>query len=135
MLPVSLINFVERTDVGMVQCGCGSGLTLETLQGLRILGQLIGKELQGNVATELGILRFVHPAHSAAAQLAENSVMRDGFADHAGTGETPERLWPRMLGHLSDQVNLALGVKPTSPASACQCLGWGRRRPARISAA
>jgi hypothetical protein len=39
------------------------------LRACRIMGEFVGKELQGDVATELEVFRPVHYAHAAAAAL------------------------------------------------------------------
>ena len=59
----------------MVQRGRGLGLPLEAAEGLRILGEFVGKELQGDVATELEVFRLVHHTHAPAADPAEDAVM------------------------------------------------------------
>src|ERR1035441_3958375 len=51
-------------------------------EGLRIVGEFVGKELQGDVTTELEVFRLVDHAHSAAADLAEDAVVRDDLANH-----------------------------------------------------
>jgi hypothetical protein len=42
---------------------------------LRVVGEFVGKELQGDVATELQVFRLVHDTHAPAADLAEDAVM------------------------------------------------------------
>ena len=81
--PIGLVDFVDRADVRVVQRGRSLGFPLETAEGLCIVGEFVGKELQGDVAAQLEVFRLVHHAHSAAADLAEDAVVRDGLADHA----------------------------------------------------
>ena len=69
------VDLVDRADVCMVQRGRGPGLTLEAAESLRIVGKIVGKELQSDVATELQVFRLVHHAHATAAYLAEDAVM------------------------------------------------------------
>ena len=59
----------------MVQRGRSLGFPLETAEGLRVVGEFVGKELQGDVATELEVFRLVNHAHSAASDPAEDAVM------------------------------------------------------------
>ncbi len=59
----------------VVQRGRGLGLPLESAEGLRIVGEVVGKEFQGDVATELEVFGFVHHTHSPAADPPENAVM------------------------------------------------------------
>ena len=73
--PIGLVNLVDRADVRVVQRGRSLGLPLETAEGLRIVGEFVGKELQGDVATELQVFCLVHHAHAPTADLAEYAVM------------------------------------------------------------
>jgi hypothetical protein len=53
--PIGLVNLVNRADVRVVQTrGCLS-LPLETAESLCVVGEVVGKKLQGNVATELPV--------------------------------------------------------------------------------
>ncbi len=45
------------------------------LRACAIVGEVVGKELQGDVAAELEILRLVHHTHAPAADLAQDAVM------------------------------------------------------------
>ena len=73
--PIGLVNLVDRADVRVVQRGCSLGFPLETAESLCVVGEFVGKELQGDVATELQVFRLVHHAHAPAADLAEDAVM------------------------------------------------------------
>ena len=73
--PIGLVNFVDRADVRVVQRGRSLGFPLETAEGLCVVGEFVGKELQGDVATELEVFRLVHHTHAPAADLAEDAVM------------------------------------------------------------
>jgi hypothetical protein len=52
---VAVVNLVHDADVGMVQRGCGLGLTLEAGKSLRVPGDFIGQEFQGDEAVQLDI--------------------------------------------------------------------------------
>jgi len=41
-----------------------------------------GQELEGNKPAELHILGLVHHTHPSAAQLLDDTVVRNGLADH-----------------------------------------------------
>ena len=71
------VNLVDRADVRVVQRGRSLGFPLETAEGLRVVGEFVGKELQGDVATELQVFRLVHHTHAPAADPAEDAVMRN----------------------------------------------------------
>src|SRR6266851_1976995 len=85
--PIRLVNFVDGADVRVVQGGRSLGLPLETAESLCIVGEFVGKELQGDVAIELEVFRFVDHTHAPAAQLPQDAVMRDGVIHH----RTPKR--------------------------------------------
>ena len=75
--PIGLINLVDRADVWVVQGGRGFGFPLETAEGLCVVGEFVGKKLQGDVATELEVFAFIDHAHAAPADPAEDAVMGD----------------------------------------------------------
>ena len=80
--PFVLADFVDGADVGMVEGGGGLCFALESFQRLSGCNQFLRKELQGDMAFEAQILRLIHHAHSAAAKLFQDPVMRNGFANH-----------------------------------------------------
>ncbi len=80
--PSLLVNFVDRADVGMVQRGSGLRFALEAGEGLRVFGNVVGQELQGDEAVQLHVLSLVDHTHAAAAELLDDAVVRDGLADH-----------------------------------------------------
>ncbi len=81
-LAVLLVYFVDRADVGMVQCRSGLGFALKTGQSLGVLRYFVGQEFQGYEAMELDVLGLVHNTHSTTAQLLDDAIVRDGLADH-----------------------------------------------------
>ena len=98
---VLVVDFVDGADVRMIQGRSGLGFALETAEGLRIFGYVVGQELQGHKPAELYVFSLVHHTHSATADLFDDAVMRDGFAD--------QRSCVRHLAHIlgcgPDQVN------------------------------
>ncbi len=75
-----LANFVDGTDVGMVEGGSGAGLTAKAFKGLGVASEIFGKEFEGDEAAEFGVFRFVDDAHAAATEFFENGVAGDFFA-------------------------------------------------------
>ena len=65
MLAVRLFVSVERRHVGVAQGGEKLGFALETIEPRRILRELLGKDLESDVASELGIPRAVYLSHAA----------------------------------------------------------------------
>jgi hypothetical protein len=51
-LAILLPDLVDGADIGMVQGRGGLGFTPEAFQRLRVLGDVVGQELEGNEATE-----------------------------------------------------------------------------------
>jgi len=80
---VLIVNFVDRANVGMIQRGSSLGFALETAEGLRVFGYVVGQKLEGNEAAELHILGLVHHTHAAAAKLLNDAVVGDGLTDHS----------------------------------------------------
>ena len=100
--PIDLVNLVDRADVRVVQRGRSFGLPLETAEGLCVVGEVVGKELQGDVATELEVFRLIHHAHATAADLAEYAVMGNRLPHGlGGRGH-----WLDMLGGGKGKVNV-----------------------------
>jgi hypothetical protein len=83
VLPLVLVDLVDRADPRVIERGRGPGLALETLERGRVLGHFRGQELERNVPAELRVLGLVHDAHPSAAQLRRDLVVGDGLADHA----------------------------------------------------
>jgi hypothetical protein len=78
-----IANLVNGADVGMVQGGGGTRLAAETFQGLRVLRDVVGQELERDEAAQVSVLGLVHHAHPAAAEFADDTVVRDRRIDHA----------------------------------------------------
>jgi hypothetical protein len=72
---------MDRTDVRMIKRRSGAGFAPETLQGLRILGDIVRQEFERHEAPELSVFRLVNHTHPATAQLLDDAVVRDGLTD------------------------------------------------------
>ena len=81
---VDLVDFVDSANVRVVQRRRGFGLALEAAESLCVMGEFVGKELQGDVATELQVFRLIHHTHAPAADPAEDAVMRNGLTHGLG---------------------------------------------------
>jgi hypothetical protein len=92
--PIGLVNLVDRADIRVVQGGRSFGFPLETAEGLRVVGKFVGKEFQGDVATELEVFGLVNDTHAPAPDLAEDAVM--GYRLPYGFGG--RRHWEHMVG-------------------------------------
>src|SRR5208283_4347948 len=99
--PVSALpNLVNGANIGMVEGGSGASFSAETLQCLRVTRQIVGQELQSNKAAKVGVLSLVDDTHSAATELFDDAVVRNGLADHWQTNVTSvKRASQRMRGY------------------------------------
>ena len=79
---VVFADFMDGADVRVIQGGSSLRLALEAAQSLRVWRKTVAQELQGNEAVELGVLRSIDDTHTAATELFEDAVMRDGLANH-----------------------------------------------------
>jgi hypothetical protein len=52
---IDLVDFMDRADVRVVEGRRGFGFPLKTAESLRIVGEFVGKELQGDVAVSHGL--------------------------------------------------------------------------------
>jgi len=94
-LPVLIVNFVDRANVGMIQRGRSFGFALEAAESLWVFGYVVGQEFKGNEAIQLNVLCLVHHTHTATTEPLDDAVMRDILADH----------WAQILGLGVGQVN------------------------------
>ena len=81
-LALVLVNVVDRADVGVIEGRGGTGLTLEALQGLMVLGHFFRQELERNEALKLGVLGLVDDTHASAPELLQDAVVGDRCAGH-----------------------------------------------------
>ncbi len=85
--PLDLAGLVKRDDVGMVDRRRQARLALEARPEVGVLRQLVGEELEGDLATELPLLREVDDAHAAAAQDPLDAIRPEvGAEARVGTG-------------------------------------------------
>jgi len=89
-MSILLADVMNRANVGMVQRRSSLRLALKAGQRLRVSGDFIGQELEGNKSVQPRVLGLVHHAHSATAELLDDAVMRYGLADQTGNS-SPSR--------------------------------------------
>ena len=73
--PVVLAGREDRHDVGVVELSDGLRLALEPLAALGVEQPVPGDDLEGDVAAERLLDRFINDPHAAAAQLADDPVL------------------------------------------------------------
>jgi len=119
MLPGVLADVVDHADVGVGERRGRARLALEALDGARVLRHLERQELERHGTAEAGVLGLVDDAHPSAAELLDDSVVRERLAAHASTSERracPSRLESQFdargvggrLRHRPGRVNVAL---------------------------
>ena len=75
-----LVDAVDSADVRVIQRRERLGLAFEAPQPLVVVGQLLGEDLDGDLALEPGVLRAVDLPHPAGSEGAEDLVEREGLA-------------------------------------------------------
>jgi hypothetical protein len=104
-MPVEVLNCREQAIILIdgepwLRNMGGTGFAPKAVQGLRVLGNVVGEEFQSDEAPKVGVLGFVNHTHSPAAQLLDDAVMGDGLAYH----------WAEILGPGLRQVNEGVEV-------------------------
>ena len=79
-------DVVQRADVRMIQAGDGFGLALEALTACHIVGEMRGKNLDGDRTLQSHITRLINLAHSARAERRDNFVGSELRARGQGHG-------------------------------------------------
>ena len=68
----------------VVQAGDGLGFPLEPLLQLRVAGDVLGEDFDGNRAVEAGVAGFVHLPHPAHADLGSDLIRAEAGARSEG---------------------------------------------------
>jgi hypothetical protein len=79
----------------MVQGRGSLRLSLKTTQCLAVASNFFWQEFEGNESVQARIFGLIDHAHATAAQLLDDTVVRDGLTDHS----------PEILGSEIGQVN------------------------------
>lgn len=66
----------------MIQSGSRLRFALESGQGLRIAGHFVGEKLEGDETMEASVFGLIHYTHATTAEPFEDTVVRNGPADH-----------------------------------------------------
>jgi hypothetical protein len=77
LLAVLFADFVNGTNVGMIEGGSGLGFAFEAREGLRVAGDFGREKFESYEAVEICVFGFVDDAHPAAAQFFEDAIVRD----------------------------------------------------------
>src|SRR5690349_1267270 len=107
-------DFVDSADVRMIKRRCRPSFATESLESLPVAGYVFGQELESNKPAEFEVFGLEHHTHTAAAQLLNDAVVRDGLADHR-----------------ESEPNLTLRKRAKSKRAVCESghRDWRARRP------
>jgi hypothetical protein len=92
-----LTDVVQRADVRVRQLRNRAGFAVEALPELRVAGQILGEDLDGDRAVKPRVAAFVNLPHAARTEWREDFVRTQPHADCEGqtgvdyTGETAAR--------------------------------------------
>src|ERR1700680_3631979 len=81
-LALTLINFINGADIGMIERRRHASFTAKTFQALRIVSYIFRQELQSHESAQASVFGLINNAHPAATKLLNNSIMSDGLANH-----------------------------------------------------
>jgi hypothetical protein len=79
-------DIIDGTDMRMIDARCSSCFSPESFQRRWIGWQDFRQELDCHFASEADVFRAVDHAHASTAQMRNNSVVRNGTADHRFAG-------------------------------------------------
>ena len=85
-----LAEFINRADVGMLQCRGRARFALEALQRHRVARQRLRQELHGDAAAQLEVFRGVDHPHPAAPEDLQNAVVGNDLAGHGLWRQVPD---------------------------------------------
>src|SRR6266571_97296 len=81
-LTIFLTDVVNRANILMIQSRRRLRLALEAGECLRVSGNLLRQKLESDETMEPSVLSLIDNTHSAATQLIDDAVVRDGLAMH-----------------------------------------------------
>src|SRR5579883_2903075 len=109
--PLIVANVIDSANGRMIQKGSGTCFTSEALQSNRVLCEVFGKELQGDAAAKAHVLGLIDDTHPTAAQLLENTIVRNGLADHGKNSRSRRHKSKPWQGHYNQLNPRTLGLR------------------------
>src|SRR5260370_35100611 len=79
--PFEFSDIVNCAKVWMIQRGCRARFAPESLDSLRVVGNVFGKNLQRHIPAKPRVLGLIKDAHAATAKGGLNGVLRVGASD------------------------------------------------------
>ena len=104
-----LTDFVNRTNVGVIERGGSTGLPLESRHPDRILAERVWENLDRHLASQLLIFREIHFSHATFSKGREDFVVSE---QRAGSNHTEMEL--RMRLEVNLKMVLQRGDAPTT---------------------
>ena len=74
--PIALANFMDRRDVGMIESRGSFRLLSKPPHSILVASKMARQNLQRHLPIKLRVLRQIHLAHPAFAELRDDAVMR-----------------------------------------------------------
>ena len=84
-----LAYFVNCDGVGMVECGSRARLLLEAPDAGGVFGETGRQDFDRDLAVKPRVFREIDFSHPARADLGNDSIVREGFAEHSALGVIP----------------------------------------------
>jgi hypothetical protein len=133
---------MQDADVRMIQRRGRLCLALEAFQRLRIARQVWRQKLHRYMPVQTQIFRFIDDAHTTAAQLMQDFVMRNGRSDHAhpvhgmlGCHSIPVNKHLRFRGCAPSFPSVGRGGVVDFPRKCHEVLVWRAPPPAAFDSA
>src|SRR5580692_10571303 len=79
---ILLPNVIDGANVRMVESRSRLRLALKAAKSLRILGDVVGQELESNKTMQPNVLGLIDNTHATAAHLFDHAVVRNGLSNH-----------------------------------------------------
>ena len=81
---LGLADFVDHRDVRVLDQRRGPRFLEHPLAADTIVHEILGQDLERHLAPQVQVARAIHHAHAAAADLLDDFVVRERWADHFG---------------------------------------------------
>src|SRR3984893_5998195 len=81
-MSILLTDVMNRANVGVVQRRISARVAFEASERTRVSSALTCQELQGHESMQSGVFGLVDDTHPASPEFLQNTVVRDGLADH-----------------------------------------------------
>jgi hypothetical protein len=81
MLIICFLETEDDGDVGMLERGKRTGLTLQASDTLRVFGKPLGKGFEGDMALQFGVLGFIDDTHASFTELVNDAIVADSLRE------------------------------------------------------